>query len=300
MWPGLCAKFVAGKSILIPRCGPVEAGDPQRILDPPDPCPNLGDPMAELSGKEIRRLIREGSWEGGTVGRAGRLVQTGLVVLPESLAGDFARFCDTNPRPCPLLEVTDPGDPVPRQLAPGADIRRELGSYTIWRHGEAVEVVAEIGGLWREDSVAFMIGSSLTFSHALEAAGCRSSTGISMYRTTLPCTAAGPFAGSMVVTMRTLPAELVATAVRVTKRFPKAHGAPIHVGDPADIGIHDLSDTFDAGPPPRIPRSHESLFWGCSVTPQLIAREAKIGFMITHSPGHGFVTDLSDSDLEVA
>jgi uncharacterized protein YcsI (UPF0317 family) len=256
--------------------------------------------MAELSGKEIRRLIRDRSWEGGTVGRAGRLVQTGLVVLPQSQAGDFARFCERNPRPCPVLETTDPGDPDPRQLAPGADIRRELGSYAIWRHGEAVEEVPEIVGHWREDSVAFMIGSSLTFSHALEAAGCRSSSGINMYRTTIPCRAAGPFAGSMVVTMRTLPAELVATAVRVTERFPKAHGAPIHIGDPADIGIRDLSDTFDAGPSPRIPEGHESLFWACSVTPQLIAREAKIEFMITHSPGHGFVTDLLDSDLEMA
>jgi uncharacterized protein YcsI (UPF0317 family) len=252
-----------------------------------------------MNSIEIRESIRSGKWEGMTVGRAGRYVQTGLVVLPKSSAYDFLVFCQRNPKPCPLLEVTDPGCPTLTKLAPGADIRYEIGSYDIWREGKLDEQVPDIKQYWKKDSVGFMLGSSLTFSQALKEAECESSTGITLYNTNITCVPSGSFKGHMVVTMQTLPPEKVARAVQVTGRFQATHGAPIHIGDPEAIGITDLSKTTGNTSAPSIPKGHVPLFWACSVTPQIIAQETKIDFMITHSSGHGFVTDLMDYDIAV-
>lgn len=255
--------------------------------------------MAETDSRQIRSSIRSGDWQGTTVGRAGGYVQTGLVVLSKALAYDFLVFCQRNPRPCPLLEVTDPGNPILSALARGADIRTDLGSFSVWRDGVFVEEASNIKEYWKDDSVGFMIGSSLTFTKSLEEAGCESSTGIHLYRTGIPCVPSGPFAGHMVVTMRTLPPDKVARAVQVTTRFQATHGAPIHIGDPSAIGITDLSKPFDPVEAPQIPDGHLPLFWACSVTPQVIAQEAKIDFMITHTSGHGFVSDLMDYELAI-
>ncbi|MBI2193658.1 MAG: DUF1445 domain-containing protein [Planctomycetes bacterium] len=253
--------------------------------------------MGTNLGAVIREQIRRGEWQGNTVGRAGRQVQAGLVVLPGPLAYDFLLFCQRNPRPCPLLEVTDAGDPEPRGAAPGADLRTDVSRYSVWRRGKLQEEVTDIRAYWKEDTVGFLIGSSLTFSDALERAGCRSSTGITLYKTELACRPAGVLRGPMVVTLRTLPPDRVARAVQVTTRFQATHGAPIHIGNPAAIGIRDLADTLGGGPAPQIPPGHVPLFWACSVTPQVVAQESKIDFMITHTSGHGFVTDWVDEDL---
>ena len=255
--------------------------------------------METLKSKQIRSLIRSGEWKGMTVDRVGRYVQTGLVILPKSLAYDFLVFCQRNPKPCPVLEITDPGCSILTHLAPGADIRNEIGSYDIWRKGKKIEEVPDIENYWKDDSVGFLIGSSLTFSQALAEAGCKSSSGITLYKTTIACAPSGPFAGPMVVTMRTLPPEKVASAVQVTTRFQATHGAPIHIGDPSAIGITDLSKAIAGTTEPSIPEGHVPLFWACSVTPQIIAQEAEIDFMITHSSGHGFVTDLMDYDIAI-
>ena len=249
--------------------------------------------------KTIRRQISTGQWRGTTVGRAGRHVQTGLVILPKAEAYDFLVFCQRNPQPCPLLEVTDPGCPTPKTLAPDADIRHEVGLYSVWRDGVLVEEVTDIAPLWQDDFVAFFLGSSLTFLQALADAGCVSSVGVVLYKTNIMCKPAGRFAGPMVVTMQTLPAAKVARAVQVTSRFQATHGAPIHIGDPAAIGITDLAQTIGPAPPDGIPPGDVALFWACSVTPQTVAQTSAIPFMITHSSGHGFVTDLEDHDLAV-
>ena len=247
----------------------------------------------------IRRQIGTGEWQGSTAGRAGRHVQTGLVILPQAEAYDFLVFCQRNPKPCPLLEVTDPGCPTPTALAPAADIRRQVGLYSIWQDGELVEEVTDIEALWRDDFVAFFLGSSLTFLQALADAGCASSSGVVLYETNIMCRPAGRFAGPMVVTMQTLPAAKVARAVQVTSRFQATHGAPVHIGEPEAIGITDLSQTIGPAPPHGIPPGDVPLCWACSVTPQTVAQASTIPFMITHSTGHGFVTDLEDHDLAV-
>lgn len=253
--------------------------------------------MNDKSAKRIRAKIKSGEWEGTTVGRAGRHVQAGFVALPKALAYDFLVFCQRNPKPCPLLEVTDPGCPTLKRVAPGADVRDEIGRYSIWRRGELVEETSDIKEHWGDDTVGFLLGSSLTFSTALEEAGCASSSGISLYETDIACVPAGVFAGPMVVTMRTLPPDQVARATLVTNRFHATHGAPIHVGEPAVIGITDLSDNLGDFPPPLIPSGHVPVFWSCSVTAEAVAKAARIDLMITHSSGHGFVTDLLDCDL---
>ena len=231
-----------------------------------------------------------------TVGRAGRYVQAGLVILPKIQAYDFLVFCQRNSKSCPLLEVTDPGDPVPQQLAPSADLRTDIGLYSIIRDGSVVDEVPDIRSLWQEDFVAFLLGSSLTFSQALVDAGCTSSVGIGMYKTNVDCRPAGRFAGKMVVTMQALPAEKVSRAVQVTSRFERTHGTPVHIGNPETIGICNLSD-YMYRPELPIPDGHIPMFWACSVTPQVVAQESGIEFMITHSSGHGFVTDYLDYDI---
>ena len=143
--------------------------------------------------KTIRRQISTGEWRGTTVGRAGRYVQTGLVILRQAEAYDFLVFCQRNPQPCPLLEVTDPGCPTPQTLAPGADIRHAVGLYSVWRDGELVEEVTDIAPLWQDDFVAFFLGSSLTFLQALADAGCVSSVGVVLYKTNIMCKPAGAF-----------------------------------------------------------------------------------------------------------
>jgi uncharacterized protein YcsI (UPF0317 family) len=228
-------------------------------------------------------------------------VQANLVVLPRSFAEDFHRFCEANPRPCPLLDVTDPGSAEPRHVAPGADLRVELPRYRVYRHGVLTDEVERLSDLWREDFVAFLLGCSFTFEAALLDAGValrhiEQGCNVPMYRTNRPTQPSGPFHGALVVSMRPIPAHLVERATRVTQRFPRAHGGPVHAGDPIVLGIADLSrpDYGDAVP---VHAGEVPVFWACGVTPQAAAEAARIELMISHAPGHMFITDLRDDDL---
>jgi uncharacterized protein YcsI (UPF0317 family) len=256
---------------------------------------------ARLSGAEARALIRAGAWRRPTPGLAEGWVQANLVVLPRAFADDFLRFCERNPRPCPLLDVTEPGSPVPRRVAPDADLRVDLPRYRVYRNAVLTEEVDSLTALWRPDLVAFLLGCSFTFEAALHRAGVplrhlELGCTVPMYRTSRACQAAGPFQGPLVVSMRPIPEALVERAVRVTERFPQAHGAPLHVGDPGALGIADLSrpDYGDAVPvyPGEVP-----VFWACGVTPQAAVEAARPDLMLTHAPGHMFVTDLRDEEL---
>jgi uncharacterized protein YcsI (UPF0317 family) len=224
-------------------------------------------------------------------------MQTNLAILPERYAFDFLRFCQHNPKACPVVDVTDPGDPEPRIAAPGADIRTDLPRYRIWRDGGLAEEVTDLRAIWRRDHVAFLLGCSFTFDDALRAAGMRlphlerPDTRLAVYRTNIPCTPAGIFSGPMVVSMRAVPAALVGRAVEISARYPLAHGSPVHVGDPAAIGIADLAQV-DYGGYTGCPEGHLPMFWGCGVTPQAVTMASGIPEMITHAPGHMFVTDL--------
>jgi uncharacterized protein YcsI (UPF0317 family) len=259
----------------------------------------------ERDPRRVREAIRRKEWRWGTAGLVPGYTQANLVLLPKSDAFDFLLFCLRNPKPCPLLEVTDPGDPEPRRTAPGADLRTDVPRYRVFRDGEVMDEPYDISPYWRDDLVGFLLGCSFTFEHALQQAGIpvRGLEGdrptFSAYTTTIPCTPAGRFRGRMVVTMRPMtPADAI-RAVQVTARFPQAHGAPVHIGDPAAIGIADLGRP-DFGSPVEVRPGEVPVFWACGITPQVVARESGVGFMITHYPGHMFITDLRDEETALS
>ena len=246
--------------------------------------------------REIRRQVREGLWRKPTAGLAPGYVQANLVVLPRELAYDFLLFAQRNPKPCPIIEVTDTGSPEPKLSAPGADLRTDIPAYRIYRDGKLVQEVTDLLGVWTPDLVAFLLGCSFSFETALLQAGVpvrhiEEGKNVSMFITSVPCTPAGAFNGPLVVTMRPIPASLVPRAVQISGRFPAVHGAPVHVGDPTALGIRDLGKP-DFGDPVTIRPGEIPVFWACGVTPQRTALLARPELMITHSPGHGFITDL--------
>ena len=251
----------------------------------------------------VRIAARSGELHGITAGRASGYAQANLAILPRELAYDFLLFCQRNPKPCPLLEVTDTGSPEPRLTAPGADLRTDLPRYRVYRHGELVDEPAEISDLWRDDLVAFLLGCSYTFEAPLVEAGVpvrhlSCGRNVPMYRSNRACVPAGVFRGPLVVSMRAIPAGQLVRAVQVTSRFPAVHGAPVHLGDPAALGIADIAQP-DWGDPPSMEPGDVPVFWACGVTPQAVAMAARPPLMITHAPGHMFVTDLPIGSLAV-
>jgi uncharacterized protein YcsI (UPF0317 family) len=233
-----------------------------------------------------------------TEGWAPGFTQANLVVLSTADAYDFLLFAQRNPKPCPILDVTDPGEPH-TILAPDADLRTDLPRYRVWRHGELTDEPTEISQLWSHDLVAFLIGCSFTFEAALQQAGVplrhlEQGRTVPMYRASTETRPAGRFHGPLVVSMRPIPAALVATAVRVTGSVPAVHGAPVHVGAPEALGIADL-DKPDYGDQVDPHPGDIPVFWACGVTPQAVLTESKIPFAITHAPGHMFITDIPET-----
>jgi uncharacterized protein YcsI (UPF0317 family) len=258
--------------------------------------------LQDEDGGKIRYLASTGELTGPTAGLALGYVQANLVVVPRDLAFDFLLFCQRNPKPCPLLDVTEPGSAEPKLVAPGGDVRVEVPRYCVYRHGERVEEPADLTGWWRDDLVAFLLGCSFTFENALLQAGVpvrhvEQGCNVPMYRTNIPCRPAGVFHGPLVVSMRPLTPAQAITATRICARFPRAHGTPVHLGDPAALGIRDLGKP-DFGDPVEIRPGEMPVFWACGVTPQAVAMEARPPLLLTHKPGHMFVTDLRDTDLE--
>jgi uncharacterized protein YcsI (UPF0317 family) len=247
-----------------------------------------------LTAVELRQAARAGRWTTPTNGVAAGHVQANLVALPAAHAADFERFCRENPQACPLLEVTDPGAREPR-IAPGADLRTDLPRYQVHRDGQLVAEPTDVTDCWTADMVAFLIGCSFSFEHVLMAAGIplrhiSERRNVAMYRTSVPCTPAGPFGGRVVVSMRPLKRSHVATAEALCAAMPQAHGAPIAVGDPAQLGIGDLEHP-DFGDAVMIAGDEVPVFWACGVTGIEAIRSAALPLVITHAPGHMFVTD---------
>ncbi len=258
--------------------------------------------LQHTTGQEVRRQARAGSLKGSTAGLAMGYVQANLVIVPRELAFDFLLFCQRNPKPCPVLDVTEPGDPEPKLVALGADLRTDVPRYRVYRHGELVEEPEDLHGIWRDDFVGFLTGCSFTFEKALQDAGLpvrhiEAGCNVPMFRTNIACKPAGIFRGPMVVSMRPMTMPQALRAVQVCSRFPRAHGAPVHIGAPEKLGIRDLNKP-DFGDPVAILPDEVPVFWACGVTPQAVAMEAKPPLLITHKPGHMFVTDWRDTDLE--
>jgi uncharacterized protein YcsI (UPF0317 family) len=237
-----------------------------------------------------------------TAGWADGFAQANLIAVPRDWAYDVLLFCQRNPRPCPVLDVTDPGSAV-TVLAPGADLRTDLPGYRVWRHGELVAEPDRAAEYWTDDLVCFLIGCSFTFERVLAAAyvpirHVEQGSNVPMYLTDRECRPGGRVHGRLVVSMRPVPARLVDTAAALTARMPAVHGAPVHLGDPAGLGIADLGRP-DFGDPVRAEPDDVPVFWACGVTPQAAVMASRPPLAITHRPGHMFVTDVPDEAYRV-
>jgi uncharacterized protein YcsI (UPF0317 family) len=255
------------------------------------------------TGEAARRAIRRGDWTGPTSGLAPGYVQGNLAILPAALASDFMRFCQLNPKPCPLLAAGAPGDPHLPSLGNDLDIRTDVCRYKVYRNGELIDEPDDITEHWRDDLVIFALGCSFSFEDALLQDGIElrhitNRTTVPMYRTSIQTTPAGPFHGPLVVSMRPLkPADAI-RAVQITTRFPAVHGAPVHLGMPELIGIKDIMKP-DWGDPPDMHSDEMPVFWACGVTPQSVVMTMKPEFCITHYPGRMLVTDRKNSEFAI-
>lgn len=263
----------------------------------------MGHEMRDYTPQEVRSQVRNGEYTGPTSGLARGYVQTNLVVLPEDYAFDFLKFCVRNPKPCPVLEVTDVGSPTPAVMAPDADLRADVPKYRVYEKGELVDEPTDIRDYWEEDLVSFLIGCSFTFENALLDAGLRiahqdQGRNVPMYVTGRECVPSGPFSGPMVVSMRPYKPDEIPLAVSASGRYPTMHGAPVHVGTPEALGVENL-DEPEFGESISIEEDELPVFWACGVTPQAVAMQARPPLIITHSPGHMFVTDRLNAEYEV-
>jgi uncharacterized protein YcsI (UPF0317 family) len=261
---------------------------------------SLAAPVRAASPSEERARIRAG-FNGNTSGMAPGYAQGNLVVLPRTCADDFVGYCRANPVPCPLIGMTEPGSSLVPMLGNDIDLRTDLPRYRVWRDGVLVQETDDIDDLWQPDFVGFVIGCSLSFEDALERAGLRvrhvdEGKVVPMYRTSIQTRQVGVFRGPMVVSMRPYTPEQAAIAYAVCEKLPGAHGAPVHVGDPAAIGIRDVHKP-DEGEPTAILEGEIPVFWGCGVTPQAAVMEARPPVCITHAPGHMLVCDVRTEDL---
>ena len=265
----------------------------------PEPASN--PPAAATSLAQARTAIRAGSWVSHTSGVADDHVQGNVVILPQALAGDFLRYCQRNPKPCPVLAVSEPGEPMLAQLGADIDIRTDVPRYRVWRRGEIVDEPSDVRSYWRDDLVSFVIGCSFSFEQALLEAGLTlrhvsQGKNVAMYRTDIATEPAGPFRGPMVVSMRPMRAAAAIRSIQITSRFPNVHGAPVHIGDPALIGIGDLGRP-DYGDAVEVLADELPVFWACGVTPQAAIAQARPDFCITHAPGAMLITDLLNHQL---
>ncbi|HEX4129677.1 MAG TPA: putative hydro-lyase [Pirellulales bacterium] len=251
----------------------------------------------------LRAAIRSRAFQRPTAGQVPGFVQTNVVIVPAAVADDFEQFCRLNPQPCPLVARGAPGDPTV-DVAAGADLRTDVGRYRVFRHGqpEAVER-SDLLAVWRDDLVGFLLGCSFSFEAALERAGLpvrhiHERRNVPMFRTNRSCEPAGVFRGNLVVSMRPYRPEQIAQVGAVTAAYPRMHGAPVHVGDPAALGIAAL-ERPDFGDAVTIAGGELPVFWACGVTPQLALVNARLDLAITHSPGYMFITDLREEDFRV-
>jgi uncharacterized protein YcsI (UPF0317 family) len=254
--------------------------------------------LKATSAEHARAAIRSGAYDGHTAGLAAGKLQCNLAILPERYALDFLRFCQRNPKPCPVVGIGDSGVPYLPTLGNDIDIRSDVSKYRVFRDGTFSDEVTDIADIWSDDLVTVALGCSFTFENALLRNGIpvrhiESGLNVPMFRTNIDLTPAGQFSGQMVVTMRPIPAAQVEQTREISSRFPQAHGTPIAVGDPAQIGISDLGQP-DWGDAVEIKTGEVPVYWACGVTPQNVLLDAKLPICITHSPGHMLISDVAE------
>ena len=254
--------------------------------------------LVNLSITAIRELIRAGEMTGQTAGLANGYLQANLVILPEKYALDFARYCQRNPKPCPLVGISDSGNPKFHSLGHDLDLTTDVPSYNVYADGKLIDSPTQIDDLWQADFVGFALGCSHTFEEALvnqqfDIWHLLHKKTVPMFKTSIQTVPSQMFSGEMVVTMRAIPHDRLHEAVAISKQFPLAHGAPVHIGNPHEIGITDLN-TPDWGDPAPIPEGSTPVFWACGVTPQIAIQNAQLPIAITHKPGSMLITDIHD------
>ena len=263
---------------------------------------NLDDESRRDEARQLRGRTRRGEHDGLTTGLAPGMVQLNLAILPQDWAEDFQRFCELNPKPCPLVSMTDPGNPVfPSAIGEGIDVRTDAPRYLVFRNGVLADEITDLGDIWQDDFVAFGMGCSYSFEEALVAGGLslrhiEQGTKVPLYISNLETTPAGPFKGPTILSMRPFLPDDAIRAIEITARYPRVHGPPVHFGNPKMIGIDDIMQPY-SGVSPVIHENEEPVFWACGVTPQVIVEHAKPPICITHKPGHMLITDRLNTEL---
>ena len=275
--------------------------DAVHALDPKPTPYRSPTETAIKAARAARAEVRAGRHRDVTSGLAPAIVQANLAILPVEYANDFLRYCQLNPKPCPLIGMTEPGDPMLPMLGADIDLRTDLPAYRVFRDGVEIDEVTDIGDYWRDDLVGFALGCSLSFEAALVDAGLplrryEYAMKVCAYRTTIETAPAGPFRGGMVVSMRSFTPANAIRAIQITSRFPEVHGAPVHFGDPAAIGIADVLKP-EYGGWATIPEGDVPVYWACGITPQVAIEHAKPSFCITHKAGHMLITDRLNAEF---
>ena len=260
--------------------------------------PNRHSDLRSQPLDAVRAAIRAGDYASHTAGLGAGYLQANLAIMPEEFALDFMRYCQRNAKPCPLVGASDTGNPSMFTLGHDIDIRSDVPAYNIYENGRLSRSTTDIGDIWREDLVAFALGCSFTFERALQDDGIRlwhidNDRTVPMFRSSIETVPAGPFSGPMVVSMRAIPEVQLHRTLEISARYPLGHGAPVHWGDPAEIGITDVSRP-EWGDPAPLPDGCVPVFWACGVTPQVAVERAALPLFISHKPGHMLITDVPD------
>lgn len=266
--------------------------------------PLSGSPVSHanlmgLDATSVRGHIRTNSYAAHTAGLAAGKLQANLAIMPQEFALDFMRFCQRNPKPCPMVGVSDTGNPIMQTMGHDIDVRTDVPAYNVYRDGMLSDTVPDLKDIWQDDFVAFALGCSFTFEHAAQKAGVpmwhiQNNTTVPMFRSNLDCVPAGRFTGTSVVSMRAVAEDQVDLITQVSSKFPLAHGAPLHVGDPAAIGIDDITAP-EWGHPAPIEPGQVPVFWACGVTPQVAIENARIPIVVTHKPGCMLISDIDEN-----
>jgi len=257
--------------------------------------------LLAMSPGEFRGLVRRGEWTEPDLAVCQGYAMANLAVVPQEYAFDFLLFCLRNSQPCGLIDVTEAGDPHPRFAAPEADLRTDLPGYRVFKDGECIDEPTDVTKYWRDDLVGFLIGCSASFDWALQAANVQYRL-IGAYKSTIQCVPAGRFHGPMVISCRLVKnGHDAVRAVQISSRMRAVHGPPVHIGNPSDVGIKDLyhPDFYPFDPADPQKPDEIALYWGCGITPQTVAIESKVPFMITHCGGHMFITDRLSEELAI-
>ena len=257
-------------------------------------------PYINMKPADVRALIREGKIDFPTSGMCAGYAQANLVILPPEYAADFEEYTRANPFPCPVLEIIK-GSPIVHDMGEGANICTDIPRYRIYENGVFTKELTDASDYWRDGYVGFLIGCSFSFEEALIRAGIEirhitQGRNVPMFKTNIMTQRVGPFYGPMVCSMRPMTPENAKKAYEITEKMPNVHGAPVHIGDPKEIGIKDVMKP-DYGDPVDIHPGEVCVFWPCGVTPQAAVENAKPPIVITHAPGHMFITDIKNSEL---